>query len=165
MDDLAARENRLAIDQVNDVGSQGETIAALRKEVQNFVKHDPILERGYWFLISEVWFLGPFDALKRTLGLIRELGKSWPHEAHRDATEVARWFFAEAVSIVTLNLTIIAGQANTMYPQAFQDMATAKLASGDIPSYWLLVLERGWPRPLLVHAARWAALCSMMRLS
>ena len=29
----------------------------------------------------------------------------------------------------------------------------------------LCVFERGWPRPLVVHAARWAALCSMMRLS
>jgi hypothetical protein len=135
LDDLAARENRLAIDQVNDVGSQGETIAALRKEVQHYVKHDPILERGYWFLVSEVWFLGPFDALKRTLGLIRELGKSWPHESQQDATHAARWFFAEAVSIVTLNLAIIAGQANSMDHQAFQNMASAKLAGGDIPSY------------------------------
>lgn len=134
-DDLAARENRLAIDQVSDTGSQGETIAVLRKEVQNFVKRDPILERGYWFLVSEVWFLEPFDALKRTLGLIRELGKSWPNAAHQDATLAARWFFAEAVSIVTLNLTIIAGQANSMDRQAFQEMASAKLASGDIPSY------------------------------
>ena len=29
----------------------------------------------------------------------------------------------------------------------------------------LFVLKRGWPRPLVVHAARWAALCNMMRLS
>ena len=29
----------------------------------------------------------------------------------------------------------------------------------------LFVFKRGWPRPLVVHAARWAALCNMMRLS
>ncbi len=135
LDDLAARENRLWIDRFNDLGSQGETVAVLRKAVHAFVKSDPTLERGYWFLVSEVWFLEPFDALKRTLGLIRELGKLWPPETHHEAMKIARWFFAEAISIVTLNLGIIAGEANSMDAQTFKDTAIARLASGDIPSY------------------------------
>ncbi|GAB3488322.1 DNA-binding response regulator [Flexivirga lutea] len=135
MNDLEARENRLAIGNVNDVGSQGVTMAVLRKDVLSFVKSDAMLERGYWFLLSEVWFLEPSDAVKRTLGLIRELGKVWPPDTHLDATRAARWFFAEAISIVTLNLAIIAGEANTMDAATFRDMATARLATGDVPFY------------------------------
>jgi hypothetical protein len=135
MNDLDAREKRLAIGTVDDVGSQGVTIALLRKDVLAFVKSDAMLERGYWFLMSEVWFLEPFDAVKRTLGLIRELGKAWPPETHADPTRAARWFFAEAISIVTLNLAIIAGEANTMDAAAFQGMANARLATGDVPYY------------------------------
>lgn len=135
MDDLASREKRLAIGSVADVGSQGVTIALLRKEVLAFVKSDAMLERGFWFLVSEVWFLEPFDAVKRTLGLIRELSKAWPPETHAEATKAARWFFAEAISIVTLNLAIIAGEANTMDAATFQEVATARLATGDVPYY------------------------------
>jgi len=133
LDDLAAREVRLQIEHFNDLGSQGDTIASLRNEVQVFVKPDPILDRAYWFLRSEVWFLEPFDALKRTLGLVRELGKVWPPESHQKATQAARWLSAEAVSIVTLNLAVIAGEANTMDAQTFRNTATARLASGDLP--------------------------------
>ena len=135
LDDLGARENRLQISQVNDLGSQGETIALLRREVQAFVKSDPTLARGYWFLVSEVWFLEPYDALKRTLGLVRELGKMWPPDSHHEATAVARWFFAESISIITLNLAIIAGEANSMDARTFRETSTARLASGDVPSY------------------------------
>jgi hypothetical protein len=135
LDDLAAREIRLQIKQFNDVGSQGDTIASLRKEVQAFVRDDRMLERAYWFLVSEVWFLEPFDALKRTLGLIRELGKVWPPETHQTAMQAARWFFAEAISIATLNLAIVTGDALTMDARTFRETAIAQLESGDIPSY------------------------------
>ncbi|MGO3327661.1 hypothetical protein [Gordonia sp. (in: high G+C Gram-positive bacteria)] len=135
MEDLTDREQRLAIRDVDDVGSQGVTIAVLRKDVSTFVKPDPMLERGYWFLISEVWFLDPFDAVKRTLGLIRELSKIWPPNSHTDATKAARWFFAEAISIVTVNLAIIASEANTMDTNTFRQVATARLATGDVPFY------------------------------
>jgi hypothetical protein len=135
LDDLAAREARLQIAQVDDSGSQGDTITALRKEVQAFVKSDGVLDRAYWFLVSEVWFLEPFDALKRTLGLIRELGKAWPPEAHQDAMQAARWFFAESISVATLNLAIVTGDAMSMDTRTFQETAMAQLTSGDIPSY------------------------------
>lgn len=135
LDDLAAREQRLGIHLVADTGSQGESIALLRKEVHAFARADPTLERAYWFLVSEVWFLESFDAVKRTLGLIRELGKTWPPEANVRATKAARWFFAEAISIVTLHLTTMAGEANTVDSSTFQDMAMARLASGDAPYF------------------------------
>lgn len=135
LDDLAARETRLYIPAFDDQGSQGQSVAVVRKQVQNFVKVDARSERAYWFLTSEVWFLDPFDALKRTLGLIREFAKVWPSESHQEAMRAARWFLAEAISIVTLNLAIMAGEANTMNASTFQDMATARLASGDVPYF------------------------------
>lgn len=141
MDDLTAREARLHIDGVADAGSQGEYVALLRKRVHSFVKKDPTLERGYWFLVSEVWFLEPFDALKRTLGLLRQLSKSWPPHTHVDALEAAQWFFAEAVSIVGLNLVIVAGESLTMSEKQFQESAEARLASGDVPFFALRALS------------------------
>lgn len=133
LDNLADREKRLDIRAVDDIGSLGDTIAQMRKRVAKYVKTDPLLERAWWFLVSEVWFLEPFDALKRTLGVVRELGKSWPPVAHVEATEAARWFFAEAISIATLNLAVVAGEANTMDSASFQNSASARLATGDLP--------------------------------
>jgi hypothetical protein len=135
LDDLETRELRLNIPQFSDVGSVGETIALLKKDVQALVKSDQVLERGFWFLTSEVWFLEPFDALKRTLGLVRELSKTWPPDSHPEAMKVARWFFAEAIAVITLNLAILAGQANSMDAKTFEDTASAQLASGDVPFF------------------------------
>lgn len=141
LDDLALRESRLRIATVKDVGSQSEAVALLRADVASFVKSDPMLERGYWFLVSEVWFLEPFDALKRTLGLVRQLSKIWPPESDVQANRVARWFLAEAVSITMVNLAVVAGQANTMDPRAFANAATAQLSSGDIPFHAMRALS------------------------
>lgn len=141
LDDLQKREMRLRISEVADMGSQGETVALLRAEVASFVKSDAILERGYWFLVSEVWFLEPFDALKRTLGLIRQLSKAWPPETDRVANRVARWFFAEAISIAMVNIALVARKAVTMDPKSFADTATAQLSSGDIPFHSMRALS------------------------
>ncbi|MHA3019664.1 hypothetical protein ACXPWS_05265 [Mycobacterium sp. BMJ-28] len=141
LDELALRESRLRINDVEDVGSQGETVALRRAFVASFVKSDPMLERAYWFLVSEVWFLDCFDALKRTLGLIRQLSKIWPPESDVEANGVARWFLAEAVSIAMVNLAIVAGQANTMDPKSFLATAMAKLSSGDIPFHAMRALS------------------------
>ena len=67
-DDLAARASRLHIDRFNDLGSQGETIALLRQDDQKFVKADTTLERGYWFLTSEVRFPGTLRRLDTNAG-------------------------------------------------------------------------------------------------
>jgi hypothetical protein len=133
LDELTTREKRLNVQAVDDVGSQGETVALMRRKIAKYVKTDPFLERAWWFLVSEVWFLEPFDALKRTLGVIRELGKSWPPEAHTEATEAARWFFAEAISVATLQLAVLAGEANTMDGRSFRASAVSRLATGDLP--------------------------------
>lgn len=133
MDDLAAREKRLAIDEVVDTGSQGESIAGNLTKIQAFSKRQPELERAYWFLRSEVWFLDPFDALKRLLGLIKRLANMWPPESDVDHMQAARWFFAEAISIATLQLAAIARHATTMDIRAFKDLAVGKLAAGNIP--------------------------------
>ncbi|WP_396911307.1 hypothetical protein [Mycolicibacterium sp.] len=141
LDDLNVREARLHISQYDDLGSQGTTIALVRRDVQRRVKDDPHLERGYWFLVSEVWFLEPFDGLKRTLGLIASLSTRWPADNHHDELTVARWFFAEAISVAMLNLAVIAGEANTMDTATFRQTAAARLASGDIPFHALRALS------------------------
>lgn len=135
LDDLDRRERRLRMDVLGDLGSQGETIAKIRRDVHSFVKQDSTLERAFWFLTSEVWFLEPFDALKRTLGIIREIGKSWPPESHSDAMNAARWFFAESISVVGLNLALITGESITMDAASFRDVAYSRLATGDAPYY------------------------------
>ncbi len=57
----------------------------------------------------------------------------------------------------------MSGKCATTLP-SFGEQEGRHLVLGVHPM-WLSVLERGRPRPLLVHAARWAALCNMMRLS
>jgi len=135
IDDLAAREARLAVNDVADVGSQGDTIAQLLKQVQAHSKTEPELERAYWFLRSEVWFLDAFDALKRTLGLLRQLQTRWPSDADQEGARTARWMFAEAISIMTLQLSRIAGFANSMDAASFFELAADKLSTGDLPSH------------------------------
>jgi hypothetical protein len=133
MDDLAAREKRLNVVEVADVGSHGEILAGEMKQIQAVAKRTPELERAFWFLQSEVWFLDPFDALKRLLGLLRRLSTMWPAESDGEAMRAARWFFAETISIATLQLVIIAGKANTMDQRAFAELAMGKLAAGNVP--------------------------------
>lgn len=133
MDDLTAREKRLSIAEVADTGSQGETVAANLKQIHAVCKRTPELERAFWFLQSEVWFLDPFDALKRLLGLIKRLGTMWPAESDTDNMRAARWFFAEAISVATLQLATITGRANTMDTRSFSELALGKLAAGNIP--------------------------------
>ncbi|HUO36621.1 MAG TPA: hypothetical protein VMU34_01650, partial [Mycobacterium sp.] len=44
------------------------------------------VEIGDWHRLT-----GPFDALKRTLGLLSGMAKRWPPDAHQQAVQVARW--------------------------------------------------------------------------
>ena len=135
VDDVAAREMRLGIDAVSDCGSQGLTVAQAIASIAKQVKSEPELERAFWFLRSEVWFLEPFDALKRTLGLLRQLKQRWPHEQDEQGMRVARWMYAESISVATLQLAKVAGTAISMGLKSFVELATDKLSAGDIPTH------------------------------
>ncbi|WP_143447422.1 DNA-binding response regulator [Kineosporia sp. R_H_3] len=132
LEELTAREARLAIPSVNDCGSHGESMIIARNSVQSFVRSDPVLERAYWFLTSEVWFLEPFDALKRLLGLLRETTKRWPPDNQPEPLACARWIAAETIALVTLHLVTIAGIHNRMDPATFKETAAARLSTGDV---------------------------------
>jgi hypothetical protein len=135
LDDLARREQRLNMESVATVGSQSDSVALARRRIAKLVKAEPRLERAWWFLTSEVWFLEPLDALKRTLGVIRELHRHWPPEAHTSEMEAVRWFYAEAISVAVLNMALVAAEANGMGRELFTTSVTNRLSTGDIPAH------------------------------
>ncbi|MET8763087.1 hypothetical protein [Lentzea sp. NPDC004782] len=133
LDDLEARERRLYVDDIVDCGSQGDTIALLIKQVHKQLKGDADLERAFWFLRSEVWFLDPFDAIKRNIGLLRELRPRWSDGLDTGSLQALRWLYAESISVLGLQLALIAGVAVTMDVSSFRELALARLSVGDIP--------------------------------
>jgi hypothetical protein len=130
--DLEAREQRLNIVDLDEHGSQGESIAVAVKSAHAQFKKDAELERAFWFLRSEVWFLDPVDAIKRNLGLLRQLKTRWSEQLNHDELHALRWAYAESISILGLHLTLVAGTAVTMSPNPFNELMTAKLATGDV---------------------------------
>jgi hypothetical protein len=133
MDDLDSREHRLLMHEVVDTGSQGTTIALLLKRLRAELKKNGELERAYWFLRSEVWFLDPFDAIKRNIGLMRLLKSRWSDALEHDSLEALRWLYAESISIFGLQLALTAGTARSMDSSSFIEHANAKLSIGDVP--------------------------------
>lgn len=132
--DLERRELTAQIAEVADLGSQGPAAYITLKEVQKLCATDPELERCFWFLRSEVWFLDPWSAAKRTLGLLRTLNKRWTPQIEDDDARALRWLYAEAISSWTLNVVTIAGEAARLDERTFQARAEERLAEGVVPA-------------------------------
>ena len=146
LDDLAQREHRAGIQQVADFGAHGPTAFWRTKETHQWSQHDPALERAFWFLRSEVWFLDPWSATKRTIGLLRLLAPSWT--AGVDDTDAAglRWLYAEAISVLTLNLVTLTGHAVTNNPGAWNEIVRDRLAEGAVPMHQMRALSNAVDR-------------------
>lgn len=62
-----------------------------RFDVAQIRQTQPKLERIYWFLRSEVWFLDTWQATKRLIGALGELRRYWTPEIDDDQTAALRW--------------------------------------------------------------------------
>lgn len=138
MSQLELRESRLRIESVLDVGSQGIEVAILREEVESFSRGDRMMEQAFRFLTTEVWSLNKYDAVKRTIGLIRGLRKVWPPASRHEERRVLAWFFAESISVFGLHLAMIAEDAVIAGGSKFSESAQTRLSAGDVPYHQMM---------------------------
>lgn len=132
--DFERREEEAVAD-LDGLGSHGTAAADTVKKVQEICKRDPELERAFWFLRSEVWFLKPFVAVKQTIDLMRRLSRRWTPRHEDDDSTAIRWLAAEAASVFTLNAVTIAGLGFTLSKEQFAALVQDNLAEGIVPSH------------------------------
>lgn len=133
--DLARRESNLRIEDVADQGIFGVKWVAESAGIRKACSTEPELERAFWFLRSEVWFLDPFAALKRTLTTLRFLADRWTPAARDEHEYAIRWMLCEATVVATLNIVGIAGHAVRLGGDALTEAIDERLAEGSIPAH------------------------------
>lgn len=135
--DLERREKAARVAEVADLGSHGVQAVGRMKAVHRHCATDPELERAFWFLRSEVWFLDSWSATKRVIGLIRQLAKRWaPQVADNDANALC-WLLSEAMAAFTVNVTALAGEAMRLDADQFHALAAERLAEGMVPTHYM----------------------------
>jgi hypothetical protein len=143
LDELVIRERAAQIDLVQEVGSHGVHAAQTIKLAHQRFKVEPALERAYWFLRSEVWFLDDWAAVKRTLGLLRNIRKWWtPGLEDADMTAL-RWLYSEAVSVFVLRLVLLLREGLTRDSASWASFVRDKLAEGAVPIHQMRKLSEG----------------------
>jgi hypothetical protein len=134
VDDLQRWENTHLPAALVDVGSQGPSAFASDYQARRMTKGEPSLERMYWFLKSEVWFLDSWPAIKRLLGGLGELRGFWIPDIDDGQASALRWMYAEAISILTLHLVGLVGVYQTSDLREWPAQVNDRLAEGAIPA-------------------------------
>lgn len=142
--DLEKREANLRLDEVADKGVFGVKWLGETDMLRKTCSEDQELERAYWFLHSEVWFLDPFSALKRLLTAMRFLASRWTPNARDDHEFAIRWLLCEATVVATLNLVGIAGFAVRREGKAFDEFVEERLAEGSIPTHQMRAMSKSF---------------------
>ena len=129
-EDIERREAAAGVAEVANLGSHGPLALLEEKWVHSHCAHDRDLERAYWFLRSEVWFLDEVTAVKRTVGLYGQLSDRWTPGIDDDDARALRWLFAEAVSVFTLNAVAVAADALVDNDKLFSASVGERLSGG-----------------------------------
>jgi hypothetical protein len=141
VDDLGRREDAADISAVSDLGAHGPVALDRMIAVHRAVKGIDQLERAFWFLRSEVWFLAPWAAVKRSLGLIQQLTKWWSDPPRGVDGSTLRWLFAEAISVFTLNVVTVLEPAVHLEPDQWRAVVQSRLAEGAVPMHQMRKLS------------------------
>lgn len=134
IEDLTRREKSIGIGELGELGSQGKQGVRTLNEIRNICSEDPDLERAFWFLRSEVWFLDPISSSKRILGLLKLLSLRWTPGVDAREDRCLRWLFAESVVVFVLNVVTVSGSALTLDEANFTRLLTERLSEGTIPT-------------------------------
>lgn len=133
--DVDRRERRIDVAAVEDVGAHGRQAFVDVKWVHSHCAKDRDLERAYWFLRSEVWFLDELTAAKRLIGLYRQLSNRWVAEIDDADARALRWLLAEAVSVFTLNSVAVCSSVliedDALFAARIGERLSAGVASAD----------------------------------
>ncbi len=127
------RRERDSVAGLDDCGAHGAGALHLRMAVREICRADPELERAHGFLRSGVWFLDPFTAVKQLIDILRRVTHRWDPRLHDEEATALRWILAEGVSVLALNVTIIAGLSLTLERPRFSQLVSDRLAEGMIP--------------------------------
>lgn len=119
---------------LEDIGAHGPTAFAADIRARKTAKGEPELERIYWFLRSEVWFLDSWLATKRLVGGLAVLRRFWTPEVDDDQAAALRWMYAETISILTLHLVVLTGRFQASDHREWPAIANDRLAEGPIPA-------------------------------
>lgn len=132
VDDLDRWEKTHLTPGLEDVGAHGPTAFTVDIHARKTVKGEPELERIYWFLRSEVWFLDSWLATKRLIGGLAVLRRYWTPEVGDDQALALRWMYAETLSILTLHLVVLVGRFQASDLRDWQTVASDRLAEGAV---------------------------------
>lgn len=128
--DIERRETAVGISEVANLGSQGAQASIDQKSVHAHCSKDRDLERAYWFLRSDVWFLDEVTAAKRLIGLYGQLSARWTPGIEDDDAQALRWLFAETVSVFALSIVTIAADALINDEAQFSARVGERLSAG-----------------------------------
>lgn len=135
VDELDRWESGNLLEDLHDVGAHGRLAFEADALTRKSVKGEPKLERIYWFLRSEVWFLDAWQATKRVIGALDELRLHWAPEINDGLASALRWLYAEALSVLTLHLVVLAGMYRVSDSREWSALVNDRLAEGAIPTH------------------------------
>lgn len=118
-----------------DVGAHGSGAFAAAQNARIMAKGEPLLERVYWFLRSEVWFLDSWQAAKRLIGALGELRGYWTPSIDDRLAAALRWMYAEVISVLTLHLVVLVGIYRSWDARDWSAFVKDRLAEGAVPAY------------------------------
>lgn len=134
IDELDRWEQTHLAEGLEDVGAQGPGAFMADARTRKTVKGEPKLERIYWFLRSEVWFLDAWQATKRLIGALDDLRRYWTPEIDDGQAAALRWMYAETLSVLSLQLVALVGRYQASDHREWPSYASDRLAEGAIPT-------------------------------
>lgn len=132
--DLTRREQKAGLDPDPFWGSHHPDLAARESELTKRAKRDRELERAFWLLKSEIWFVDPVLGMKRLLTLISTVSKRWVEGLQSEEREVLVWILTDAVVAFSVMTVTVAADAMLLSPDRFRQQTTERLSEG-IASY------------------------------
>jgi hypothetical protein len=145
-DEIARWEVAWLPDALADCGSQGPTAFQDAEQTRVRCKAEPELERVYWFLRSEVWFLDEWQATKRLIGALDRLQPWWtPNLDDADAAAL-RWLYAEAISVLVLNIVALTGRSWAIASSDWTSVVADRLSEGAVPAHHMRALADSFDR-------------------
>jgi hypothetical protein len=148
LDELARWEKAWLTDALIDCGGHGPTAFQEIDLTRQRCKSEPDLERAYWFLRSEVWFLDEWQATKRLIGVLNRLQAWWTPSIDDAMAGALRWLYAEALSVLTLQLTALVGRSQTIAVSEWPHVVQDRLAEGAVPAHHMRALADSFDKYL-----------------
>ncbi|MGA5420551.1 hypothetical protein [Streptomyces lavendulocolor] len=130
-----------AVGSLANLGPNGVDALVLEKEVKATCRRQPDLERAFWFLRGEVFFLDPFLAIKQLIELLGRVSQLWTPRLQDSEAMAVRWLAAEATSLLTLNLVTAAGMSVTLNRTDWDNLVAERSAEGSIPMHQMRKLS------------------------